>query len=334
MRRYVVITVLVIVSTYLIHALLMSIGLLPPEASAQSIAVDKLFHVHFWIISFLFSLVMVTMIYSLVSFRRRKGEVGDGAHLTGMTPLEISWTGIPLLAVLALAYAGAQTLGQESVIDPTALVVKVTAGQWYWRFTYPSYGISTSSLYLPVQTPIDLQMTSVDVIHDFYVPEFRIKQDILPGRTIDLRITPILIGTYTVECAQLCGLRHAYMTSPVVVLSQSDFALWVAQQQKISAGNPALVGESLATQYGCLNCHSQDGSTGTGPTWLHLYGATVKLSDGSSVTADDTYLKSSITDPNSQIVAGFQPNVMPQSFSQVLSQTDITNIITFIKSLK
>jgi cytochrome c oxidase subunit 2 len=334
MRRYVVISILVIVSTYLIHAFLMRVGLLPPEASTQSIAVDNLFYVHYWMISFLFSLVMVTMIYSLIAFRRRKGEQGDGVYLTGMTALEITWTAIPFMAVLVLSYVGAQTLGQESVIDPTALVVKVTAGQWYWQFSYPAYGISSSSLYLPVQTPVDLQMTSVDVIHDFYVPEFRIKQDIVPGRTLDLRITPSLIGKYTVECAVLCGTGHSYMTSPVVVVSQSDFQLWVAQQQKASAGNPALLGQQLATQYGCVNCHSEDGTTGIGPTWLHLYGSPVSLSDGTTVTADDTYLQNSITEPNLQIVAGFPPDVMPQSFSQVLSQTDITDIIAFIKTLK
>ncbi len=334
MRRYVVITVLVIVSTYLVHTFLMSIGLLPPEASAQAIPIDQLFHVHFWIISFLFSLVMVTLIYSLISFRRRKGEEGDGAHLLGNTALEVTWTGIPLMAVLVLAFVGAKTLGNIQTIDPTALTVKVTAGQWYWQFTYPDYGISTSSLYLPVQTPIDLQMTSVDVIHDFWVPEFRVKQDLVPGRTIDLRITPILIGQYTVRCAVLCGLRHSFMQSPVVVVSQSEFQLWVAQQQKASAGNPTLHGQQLSTQYGCTTCHSQDGSTGLGPTWLHLYGSSVRLSDGTSVTADDTYLKNSITQPNSQIVAGFQPNVMPQSFGSVLSQAEINDIITFIKSLK
>ncbi len=334
MRRYVIVTIFVIISTYLVHTFLINIGLLPSEASAQSIAIDKLFHVHFWIISFLFSLIMVTLIYSLIFFHRRKGETGDGAYLLGNTALEITWTSIPLMAVLVLSFVGAQTLGEIQIIDPTALQVKVTAGQWYWRFEYPTYGVSSNELYLPVQIQADLQLTSVDVIHDFWVPEFRVKQDVVPGRTIDLRITPILIGQFTVRCAVLCGLRHSYMESPVMVVSQSEFQIWIAQQQEAAAANPAARGEQLATQFGCVSCHSQDGSAGIGPTWLHLYGSSVKLSDGTTVTADDTYIKNSILEPNYQIVAGFQPDIMPANWGQVLSQTDINDLIAFIKTLK
>ncbi len=334
MRRYVVITVLVLASTYLVHAYLLSIGLLPPAASAQAIPIDKLFQVHFWMISFLFSLIMVTFIYSLIAFRKRKNEEGDGVYLTGLTPLEVTWTAIPLMAVLVLSYVGAQTLGETRIIDPTAMVVKVTAGQWYWRFEYPEYGVASNELYLPVQTQIDLQMTSADVIHDFWVPEFRVKQDLVPGRTIDLRITPTLIGQFTVRCAVLCGLRHSYMESPVVVVSKSNFQLWIAQQQKAASGDPAMHGLQLAQQYACTSCHSTDGSKGIGPTWLHLYGSSVKLDDGTSVIADDTYITDAIKDPNKQIVAGFQPNIMPLSFGQSLSPDDIDALIAYIKTLK
>jgi cytochrome c oxidase subunit 2 len=333
MRRYVIIFVLVIVSTLLIHSWLISIGLFPTEASAQSIPVDQLFHVHIWMISFLFSLIMVTLIFSLIAFRRRKGEQGDGAYLTGNSALEITWTSIPLMAVLVLAYVGAKTLGLIGVIDPSALLVKVTAGQWYWQFQYPEYGITSSELYLPVQKQINLEMTSVDVIHSFWVPEFRVKQDIVPGRTVDLRVTPTLIGQYTVRCAELCGLRHAYMETPVYVLSQADFDKWVSQQQSATSASPELRGQQLAQQYGCANCHTTDGSSNIGPTWLHLYGSTVNLADGTSVTADDTYLSNSILDPNSQIVAGFPANVMP-NFNNVLTQTDVAALVAYIKTLK
>jgi cytochrome c oxidase subunit 2 len=333
MKRYVIIFVLVIVSTFLIHSWLISVGLFPTEASAQSIAIDQLFHVHLWIISFLFSLIMVTLIYSLIVFHRRKGEQGDGAYITGNTTLEITWTSIPLMAVLVLAYAGAKTLGTIRVIDPTALQVKVTAGQWYWQFQYPEYGVTSTELYVPVQTQIDLQMTSVDVIHSFWVPEFRVKQDIIPGRTVDLRITPILIGQYTVRCAELCGLRHAYMETPVYVVSQADFSNWIARQQSAAPISPELLGQQLSQQYGCANCHSTDGSAKIGPTWLHLYGSTVKLSDGTSVTADDNYISNSILDPNSQVVAGFPSNVMPD-FLNTLDQKSVDALVAYIKTLK
>lgn len=333
MRRYVTIFILVIVSTYLVGTGLLSIGLFPKEASAQAEAVDKLFHVHIWIISFLFSLIMVTLIYSLIAYRRRKGEAGDGAHLTGNSTLEITWTAIPLMAVLVLAYAGAKTLGAIRVIDPSAQQIKVLAGQWYWQYSYPKYGVTSTELYMPVNLQADLQMTSVDVIHSFWVPEFRVKQDIVPGRTLDLRVTPTLIGEYKVRCAELCGLRHAYMEGMLYVVSQADFEKWIAQQQSAAPPPPELRGQQLSQTYGCLNCHSIDGSTKTGPTWLHLYESTVKLAGGQTVTADDDYLKTSIINPNVLIVLGYPPNVMPD-FSSVLDQTMVESLVAYIKTLK
>ena len=333
MKRYVIIFILVIVCTFLIHAWLISIGLFPPEASAQSVPIDQLFNVHLWLISALFSLIMVTLVYSLIVFRLRKGETGDGAHMTGNSTLEIAWTGIPLLAVLVLAFAGARTLGEIRVIDPSALQVKVTAGQWFWQYTYPEFGVASSDLYLPVSRQVNLQMTSTDVIHSFWVPEFRVKQDIVPGRTVELRLTPTLIGIYKVRCAELCGLRHAYMEGVVNVVSQTYFANWISQQQPAAPASPELRGELLASQYGCLNCHSTDGSTKTGPTWFHLSGSNVKLTDGSTVVADDDYLRTAIVSPNTQVVLGFVANVMPD-FSTVLDQTMVESLVAYIKTLK
>jgi cytochrome c oxidase subunit 2 len=333
MKHYVVIFILVIVSTFLVHTGLISVHLLPIQASLQALTVDKVFGVHLWMISFLFSLIMVILVYNLIVFHRRKGETGDGVYITGNSTLEITWTAIPLVMVIALSIYGAQTLGVVKQIDPSAMIVKVVAGQWFWRFQYPDYGIASDQLWLPYGKQVDLQMTSNDVIHSFWVPQFRIKQDIVPGRTIDLRITPILIGDYTVYCNQLCGLRHAYMQAPVKVVSQADFDTWVAQQQANAPKDPALQGQLLAQSYGCSNCHTTDGTKSTGPTWLHLYGSTVKLSDGSSVVADDTYIKNSIVTPNLQIVAGFNSNVMPD-FSKVLDQTMIDDLLAYIKTLK
>jgi cytochrome c oxidase subunit 2 len=158
---------------------------------------------------------MVTLLYNLIAFRRRKGETGDGIYLPGNSTLEIMWTAIPLFAVLVLAFFGARTLGEIRMVDPSALQVKVTAGQWFWQYTYPEYGVASSELFLPVNRQVNLQMTSTDVIHSFWVPEFRVKQDIVPGQTTELRVTPSLIGQYKVRCAELCGLEHAYMEGMV-----------------------------------------------------------------------------------------------------------------------
>jgi cytochrome c oxidase subunit 2 len=214
------------------------------------------------------------------------------------------------------------------------MVVKVIAGQWYWQFQYPDYGFSSKDLYLPEGKQVDLQMTSVDVIHSFYVPEFRLKQDILPGRSVDLRITPTVIGHYKVSCAQLCGANHAYMTANVVVVSDADFQAWVTTTLASAPKDPVLIGQQLVQQFGCPVCHSVDGTKKVGPTWLKLYKSTITLSDGTKVTAEEKYLANSIVNPNLQIVAGYSPNVMPGTFSQALDQSQIQDIIAYIESLK
>ncbi len=176
-------------------------------------------------------------------------------------------------------------------------------------------------------------MTSLDVVHSFWVPEFRVKQDLVPGRITDLRITPIMTGPYKVRCSELCGDKHAYMEADVIVVSQEDFDKWANQQKSAAPADPALRGEQLAQQNGCANCHSVDGSKGRGPTWKGLAGSKVLLSDGTSVTADQTYLTNSIINPNLQIVSGFSPNVMP-NFANVLDQTEVAALIAYIQSLK
>ena len=334
MKHFIINALLVIASTFAIHAGIISIGLLPAQASVQAISIDQLFQVYFWGIAFLFSLIVVPLVYSLVVFRRRKGETGDGVYIEGNNKLEITWTAIPLMAVLILAYFGAQSLSDVRRIDPSAMVVKVIAGQWYWQFQYPDFGVGSSDLYLPVGKQVDLQMTSNDVTHSFFVPEFRLKQDILPGRTVDLRITPSAIGNYKVSCAQLCGSNHAYMVANVVVVSQDDFQAWITKQLATASQNPVLHGQQLVQQYGCQVCHSVDGTKKTGPTWQHLYMSTVSLADGTKVVADEKYLSDSITNPNNQIVNGFEANVMPGTFGQTLDATQLQAILAYIESLK
>ncbi len=334
MKHFIIIAILVIASTFAIHAGLNSIGLLPVQASAQAVTIDQLFGIYTWAIAFVFSLIMVIMLYSLVVFRRKKGETGEGTHFEGNNNLEIAWTVIPLIAVLYLAFLGARSLSETRRIDPSAMVVKVIAEQWSWQFQYPDYLFSSKDLYLPVGKQIDLQMTSLDVTHSFFVPEFRLKQDILPGRTVDLRITPSRIGNYTLTCSQLCGAHHTDMVANVVVVSQADFLAWTQQEIASAPKDPVLIGQQLASLFGCAVCHSIDGSKKVGPTWLHLYNSSVPLSDGTKVIADQTYLNNSIVNPNLQIVAGFSPNVMPATFAQALTQTQIQNLIAYIESLK
>ena len=194
MRHFVVVGILVIVVSVLAYAGLIAVGLMPVAASAQSVPIDRLLNLEWATISFLSALILVPFTYSLVVFRRKKGDTTDATHVEGNTNLEIAWTIVPLFLVMAFAYLGAGNLAQIQRADPDAMVVKVTAQQWSWSFEYPSYGVTSTELHLPVDKQVLLQMTSRDVIHSFWVPEFRPKQDLVPGRITQLRITPTLIG--------------------------------------------------------------------------------------------------------------------------------------------
>jgi cytochrome c oxidase subunit 2 len=334
MKHFVVVGILVLVVAVLTFIGLNAAGLMPVEASAQAVPIDWLWSLELKIMCFLFALIAVPMGYSLVVFRRRKGEAGEGEHFEGNTNLEIAWTIVPLITVVVIAYIGAGNLAEVRRADPNAMVINVTAIQWSWSFEYPENGVVSNELHVPVGRQIFLQMTSKDVIHSFWVPEFRVKQDLVPGRTTELRITPTLIGDYQVRCAELCGTSHAYMRAPVIVSSQADFDSWMSDQAALAARaaqTPEGRGKALVAANGCAACHSIDGSKGIGPTWLGLAGSQVKLSDGTTVTADDTYITQSIQQPQSQIVAGFENQRMIQ-FS--FTDAQIADIIAYIKTLR
>jgi len=337
MRHYVIAGVLVIVLAVATYAGLMAVHLMPAQASAQAVTIDNLWNLELAVISFLFALIMVPLLYSLFVFRRRKDEKGEGEHIEGNTTLEITWTVVPLILVLVFAYLGTYTLGEVLAVDPNAMEVDVIARQWAWQFDYPQ-GFSSKELHLLVNHQVVLNMKSLDVLHDFYVPQFRIKQDILPGEITTYRITPTMIGDFTAECAQLCGTGHTYMTATVIVQSQSDYDAWIKAQEAAAAAaaqTPLGRGQQLVAQNGCTGCHSVDGSsTGIAPTWKGLYQSQVKLNNGTAVTADAAYLTESIVSPSAKIVAGFQDNVMPKTFGTALTQSQISDIVTYIESLK
>ena len=338
MRHFVIVAILVIVLAVMTYLGLDAVGLMPVQASAQAVIVDRLWNLEVMTISFLFALIMVPLFYSLIVFRRRKGETGDGEHVTGNTSLEIAWTAIPLLIVVVFAYLGAYNLGETRRVDPQAMEIKVTAQQFAFSFEYPDYGFVSPDLYLPVNKQVLLKMTSRDVIHSFWVPEFRIKQDILPGRTTEYRITPTLLSSperqYKVRCAELCGASHAYMLANLQVVSQADFDAWVTDRQaeaQAAANTPEGRGQTLVVQNGCLGCHTIDGSPKTGPTWLDLLGRQEKMADGTIVTVDDAYVRESILNPQAKIVRSFEGVLMP---AYELSDDQIADIIAYMKTLK
>jgi cytochrome c oxidase subunit 2 len=334
MRHFVIVGILVIVMAVLTYAGLNAVGLMPVEASAQSVPIDWLWNIEMMTISFLFALIVVPMAYSLVVFRRKKGDTTDAQHIEGNTNLEITWTVVPLFIVMVFAYLGAGNLAEVRRVDPAAMVVKVTAQQWSWSFEYPAYGVTSNELHVPEGKQVLLQMTSRDVIHSFWVPEFRLKQDLVPGRITEMRVTPILVGNYKVRCAEICGTSHAYMEGPVIVATQAEFDSWMADQVKLAeeaAATPEGRGQALVAASGCAACHTITGAAGIGPTWFNLFGHEVRLTDGSTVTADEAYIHESIKAPQAKIVAGFENQLMP---TYGFTDAQIDDIVAYIKTLK
>jgi cytochrome c oxidase subunit 2 len=334
MRHFVVVGILVIVVSVLVYAGFSVSHLMPIEASAQAVPIDKLWNLELITIAFLFALITVPLTYSLIVFRRKKGDTTDAQHVEGNSTLEITWTIIPLFIVMAFAYLGAGNLAEIRRVDPNAMVVKVTGQQWSWSFEYPAYGVTTTEMHVPVDQQILLQMTSRDVIHSFWVPEFRPKQDLVPGRITELRVTPTVIGNYKVRCAELCGTSHAYMEAPVIVSSQADFDAWMGEQVKkaeVAAATPEGRGQALVAASGCVACHSTNGAEGIGPSWLGLFGSQVPISGDGVVTADEAYIHESIKAPQAKIVKGFENQLMP---NYGFTDDQINDIVAYIKTLK
>jgi cytochrome c oxidase subunit 2 len=337
MKHIAIASVLVLGVTALLLLGLRLVPLLPgPPASTQGVLVDRLFHWEVYVIAFIFSLVVVFILYAVIAFRRRPGDTADGPHVKSNTPLEIAWTVIPLIVVVAFALVSGRDLKAMLQPHPNEMEVEVTGFQYGWKFHYPDSGVTSSTLYLPRGQPIAFKLTSLDVIHDFWVPEWRIKQDAVPGQWHTLRITPTEVGDYIVRCNEMCGYAHAQMLAPVVVVEPDEFQAWVAQQQadagQAGEKSPAEAGKALVDQQGCLGCHSVDGADHHGPTFKGLYGAEVKLEDGSTVVAGDTYLAESIRDPMAHIVAGFELE-MPAAYTDLTDQ-QVQAIVEYIRSLK
>ena len=235
-RHFAAIGVLVVIFTFVVFWVLDAVLQFPVAASIQAGPIDALIQGHLWVIAFLFSLVVVTMVYSLFLFRRREGDNEEGQYFHGNTTLEILWTVLPMIVVIAFGYWATVALSEITQRQDNEVIVNAEGYQWGWNFSLPNSDAITQELVLPVDTPIRMDMTSKDVLHNFWVPEFRVKQDIVPGRTTYLRFTPTTEGEYTLICSELCGLNHTGMIATVRVVSQSEFAaFWNEDVQTASS---------------------------------------------------------------------------------------------------
>jgi cytochrome c oxidase subunit 2 len=298
---------------------------LPPQGSTIAEAVDWSWSLVFWISAFF--LALVTALLLLFVWRYRGREPQESASHN--TPLEVTWTVIPTILVGIMFWTGYTTYLDMAVPPDGAYEIRVTGQKWRWLFTYPN-GYVDPELHVPVDTPVVLTMTSEDVIHSLFIPAFRVKRDVIPGRYTTLWFEALYAGEFDVYCTEYCGTSHWEMLSRLVVHPPGEYEAWLAEASDFLARMPpAEAGQKLYEQRGCQQCHSLDGSTRIGPTFLGLYGSQEALAGGGSVTVDDSYIRESILTPQAAITAGFQP-VMP-SYRGRLSDAEIEAIIEFLK---
>lgn len=285
---------------------------------------------------FFFVLITVILVVFAVKYRRKRDDE-ETPYITGSEPLEIIWTVIPSILLIALFVYGFVVYKEMRTPPADSVDITVTGKQWLWTFDYYNGKKTLNELYVEQNRPVRLVMMSDDVLHSFFVPGFRVKQDVLPGRYVQLWFTPTKIGTFDIFCAEYCGTGHSVMLGKVNVLSPEAYDIWENGVPGEGGGAvaslpPAELGEKIYKEKGCNACHSVDGSTLVGPSFKGVFGHTVELADGSNVDADENYLRQSILEPQSQVVKGFQP-VMP-SFKGILSDDEVTAVIAYIKTLK
>lgn len=245
-RHFIIAGVLVVVATILMDWLLKSALPLPVQASIEALTIDQLIGWHLTLIAFLFSLIIVFMLYAIVIFRQREGDESDGAHFEGNTTLEIAWTVIPLILVVIFGYIGVVDLNKITAKNEE-ISVKATGVQWAWTFEYEG-GVLSQELMLPVDKRVRMLLRSNDVLHSFWIPEFRVKQDLLPTAAepeseedaypSTVYFTPNKVGEYSLDCAELCGLSHYKMLAVVRVVEQDEFTAWLqVEQAKVNERN-------------------------------------------------------------------------------------------------
>ncbi|MBD3162105.1 MAG: cytochrome c oxidase subunit II [Candidatus Eisenbacteria bacterium] len=305
---------------------------MPPQGSTGASSVDNVFDLIFWISMFFFALIVIVMVVFVFRYRARGRELDSKPGVPKHNfRLELAWTIIPLLIVIGIFYVGLRGFLDMAVPPANAYEVQVTAQRWKWLFTYPN-GYVDENLHVPVGRPIQLVMTSEDVIHSFFVPDFRLKMDVVPGRYSKTWFEAKNPGQHQIFCTEYCGTGHSDMLASVVVHEPGGFERWLEDAADfIENLPPAEAGQMLYQQRGCAQCHSVDGRAGIGPTLKGIFGQTHPMQDGSSVTVDEDYIRESILDPQAKVVAGYQP-VMP-TFQGKLKDKEITVIIAYIKSL-
>jgi cytochrome c oxidase subunit II len=298
------------------------------QASNFAGDVDTLFSFILMTTLFFAVLVTVLIIFAAFKFRRQSvNEVGDDVH--GNNMLEVGWTVIPTIIAIGIFAWGAAVYVNYRIAPKDTLDIYVVGKQWMWKLQQPNGRKEINELHIPLNRNVKLILGSEDVIHDFYVPAFRVKMDVVPGRYNTMWFRPTKTGRYHFFCSQYCGTNHAVMGGWVTVMEPAEYAAWLSGET--GDVNPVAAGERLFTQFACNTCHLADG-TGRAPSLNGVSGGTVLLADGTTVVADEAYIRESILQPKAKIVAGYQP-VMP-TFQGLITEEQILNLTAYIKSLQ
>jgi cytochrome c oxidase subunit 2 len=303
--------------------------LYPEQASNFAPNVDALMLSIIAVCLFFAVAVTIAILYFVFRFRRKSvGEIGVAIH--GDMRLEAAWILVPLVLALAMFAGGAVVYVDFRRAPADTLDIYVIGKQWMWKLQQPNGQKEINELHVPVGQNVRLIMASEDVIHDFSVPAFRVKMDVVPGHYNTLWFRPTKTGKYHFFCSQYCGTNHAVMGGWVTVMEPDEYTAWLSGSSG-AADNPVLAGQKLFAERACITCHLSDGK-GRAPSLNGVYGGQVRLADGSTATADDAYIRESILVPSAKIVAGYQP-VMP-AFQGQLTEEQTLDLIAYVKSLQ
>lgn len=315
-------------------------GLLNPflnrATSTEGAQIDILFSLLLGIAAAIFVIVQGFLLYSIARFGRAEGDESDGPPIRGNARLEFFWTAIPALTVVIIAVFSYRVLADMERPAKDALIVEVTARQYSWEFYYPEQDVKSNELHIPVDRQVHLKLRSADVIHAFWVPDFRIKKDAMPDRVTDAFITGTELGTYPIVCTELCGAGHAVMRSQVVVHSDAGFQNWVGSQlgtrarpATAQAADPVAYGRQLFNQYACNTCHILSDAGAAGQIGPNLDGIAGRAGNTVPGQSAEEYLLAAIVKPNEFIVKGYQA-VMPQDYGLRMTADELDALVKYL----
>jgi cytochrome c oxidase subunit 2 len=306
--------------------------LLPEQASTFAARTDALFYFLCAISIVVAAGIIATLFYFSIRYGRKGDErvplKGQVINHADTRRLEILWSAIPLAIFLGIFWWGASLYANVTTVPDDALIIYVVGKRWMWKTQHVGGQREINELHIPIGRPVKLLMTSEDVIHSFYVPAFRVKTDVLPGRYTTMWFEATKLGDFQLFCAEYCGTKHSQMIGRIVVMEPNAFQTWLGGG---AGGTLAEAGEKRFNDLGCPTCHKDDGK-GRGPILRGLFGRQVKLSTGDTIVADESYIRESILEPRAKQVAGYEP-VMPTYTSQ-LDEEGVVELIAYIKSLQ